>query len=360
MPDNSFLKSTTQLLVGDYVRLGERIRDKRADSGFYRVEHLELLDGPPADAMFNEGYFYGGVKAVALLIHGVGGIHVLREQDIEVLDVVDPEREARERREPYNTLPSSTLFAGGRSRTAAEQNYALQVDRDGRSDGDPAQLYPTDYPDPERRRRHIGGVEGLRRVAIARLPWPHRPSRCKYRSLPQQLAVELGVAEGDPLASAALFASLSPEQFAACQYHDPDWAAIGDLADQAMRHPQGWQAGLEALDGAVQHRLSPQDRSWLDSLFHDPVIWEEGHFQLTNGQHRLCGLRAAGVLFCPADGLHLPDDDPGEPIDAREQAVALVQAHTANRRAPEGLLARLARQVNEKLRRTVRDGPSAS
>jgi len=49
----------------------------------------------------------------------------------------------------------------------------------------------------------------------------------------------------------------------------------------------------EYLEAATQSRLGENDRSWLESLFFDPVDIEGGSY--TNGQHRGCALRFSGA-----------------------------------------------------------------
>lgn len=105
-------------------------------------------------------------------------------------------------------------------------------------------------------------------------------------------------------AAAQLFLELTEEEgFTACPYHQGRWAKVGEIAQQLLAAGD-WRQAWTDLD--VDGSLEREDRRWLDSLFRDPIRWDEGKPNLINGRHRLCALRAAGVSACPVDGLHLP------------------------------------------------------
>ncbi|MFE5517329.1 hypothetical protein ACFQ9Q_06270 [Streptomyces virginiae] len=55
-------------------------------------------------------------------------------------------------------------------------------------------------------------------------------------------------------------------------------------------------------------------------MVQDPICWDDNHDSLTNGQHRTCALRAAGVPYLPVEGRHLPDTAQRDAMDARTHA----------------------------------------
>lgn len=74
---------------------------------------------------------------------------------------------------------------------------------------------------------------------------------------------------------------------------------------------------------------------------------DAGQENLTNGQHRLCALRAAGVEVIPVYGRHLPDHDETEPSqDAHAHARRTVEdfwfARAADILGPGALSTQLA------------------
>ncbi|MFE9469378.1 hypothetical protein ACFYNW_38385 [Streptomyces virginiae] len=66
--------------------------------------------------------------------------------------------------------------------------------------------------------------------------------------------------------------------------------------------------------------LDERDREWARALVQDPICWDDNHDSLTNGQHRSCALRAAGVPYLPVEGRHLPAAAKPDAVDARTHA----------------------------------------
>ncbi len=120
--------------------------------------------------------------------------------------------------------------------------------------------------------------------------------------------------------TAEAFGELTTADFAACHYHWADWANIGAIA---LEVAESDSEALEQIEG--DERLDDEDRGWLASLFRDPICWDDGDGSLTNGQHRLCALRAAGVPACPVEGRYLPDAGYPPPLETVEHARRTVE-----------------------------------
>jgi hypothetical protein len=121
---------------------------------------------------------------------------------------------------------------------------------------------------------------------------------------------------------------------------------IGDIARRAIAGPErDWRSALTPAD---TDKLTPQDEHWLDSFALDPIAWDDGHGSITNGQHRLCALRAAGTLTCPVDGRHVPDDPYPSPVPAHEharQTITEFWSRYLTKRLRSRKLADLARRI---------------
>jgi hypothetical protein len=86
-----------------------------------------------------------------------------------------------------------------------------------------------------------------------------------------------------------------------CSYHRPDWRLIADASVTAAELA-GAGADVDALLAACDGMdLLDDERQWLYSLFAYPIVWRPGAEEVTNGQHRLCALRAAGAERVVAD-----------------------------------------------------------
>ncbi|GAA3085126.1 hypothetical protein GCM10020000_84550 [Streptomyces olivoverticillatus] len=66
--------------------------------------------------------------------------------------------------------------------------------------------------------------------------------------------------------------------------------------------------------------LSERDRKWARRMVADHLWWDEGQTRITNGQHRVCAMRAAGVTVLPVYGRYLPDRTPTATTDAQRHA----------------------------------------
>lgn len=215
----------------------------------------------------------------------------------------------------YRRAAHGTDASGARELAGEEFGSAREAVRWPNPPEDDASLYPVD-PDPISRRMLLEGVDGLRMVALSQLPWPHHLHRCahvdRFRAVEasyprisgrdrKRLGIEV---DANRAANAEFFSGLSAADFAVCEFHAPDWAAIIDVVEEhadAMPVHAAVEAASEDL------RLTEQQRFWARSLGGDPICWSDGADGLVNGQHRLCALRAAGVAAAPVDGRHLAD-----------------------------------------------------
>ncbi|MEU9033342.1 hypothetical protein AB0D45_00220 [Streptomyces sp. NPDC048352] len=126
------------------------------------------------------------------------------------------------------------------------------------------------------------------------------------------------------VAHAELFARLTPQDFAACPYHQANWTAIAEAATELAAAELDEDAERGRAAYAMEH-LEEADREWARALVPDPICWDDNHDGLTNGQHRTCALRAAGVAYLPVEGRHLPDTSPSDTVDARTHAQQTVR-----------------------------------
>ncbi|MGH3571749.1 MAG: hypothetical protein ACRDR6_22785 [Pseudonocardiaceae bacterium] len=327
----SFTKPARALRVGDYmqvlaVRFPERDRD--TDEGFHRVEWVGYLDADYSARLLCDAEWAASPVTV-VVVHGLSGALLLPDHEVRVMVWPNPERAAWERQQIWQGQPMVAL-AGLREPTEAEHAEADRLDEQLRPapPAGEADLYPVTFPDAHERAMLFDGVDGIRSVSLAALPWPHRLSKCEHlkrieaavRTYPDD---DDATDDAGQAATAEVFGELTAADFAACRYHQAAWAAIGAIALELTESGKSdWEA-LEQIDR--EQRLSGEDRKWLRSLFQDPICWDDGDASLVNGQHRLCALRAAGVSSCPIDGRHLPDAAYPAPLGPAEHARRTVE-----------------------------------
>lgn len=81
-------------------------------------------------------------------------------------------------------------------------------------------------------------------------------------------------------------------------YYNANWPRIAHVAEQLLG------SGIDPLDHGVVRReakrriVDSHDRSWLLSLFFDPIVVSLESQQYTNGRHRVHAMRRAGVRTC--------------------------------------------------------------
>jgi hypothetical protein len=120
-------------------------------------------------------------------------------------------------------------------------------------------------------------------------------------------------------AHAAAFLSESGRRaMASCKYHKPDWVRLVRIQREVLDQGDGNDVGPETHPEYSQ--LSRKGQQGLLALVADPIHWSDNDKSLTNGQHRLCALRAAGIEACPVRGKFLPETDYGDPVDASDHA----------------------------------------
>jgi hypothetical protein len=136
--------------------------------------------------------------------------------------------------------------------------------------------------------------EQFRVARVSNLPYAHNPSRCTQASHFEE-------AKWDGVAGRRFFESLTDEQFRACYYHQlADWKLVAWTSVQLYRTCRNKLKS--ELDAALsQTQLSQADQRELAFLFHDPIVWGGAAPSVTNGQHRICAIRAAGAGLCVID-----------------------------------------------------------
>ncbi|WP_331747837.1 hypothetical protein OG520_40245 (plasmid) [Streptomyces sp. NBC_00984] len=148
-------------------------------------------------------------------------------------------------------------------------------------------------------------------------------------------------------AHAELFTQLGGRDFSTCPYRRADaWKAIAE-AVLAFARTERDSDEQDRLYRAAH--LSDRDRAWFRPLIGGGHIWwDTGLKNLTNGQHCLCALRAAGVEVIPVYGRHLPDHDETKPSEtahahAKRTVANFWDTHTAAVLRPGFLSTQLAR-----------------
>ncbi|WP_233435906.1 hypothetical protein [Streptomyces anulatus] len=341
-----FDKPAHLVMVGDYLQI-HALRhpkwDMRIDEGFHRVEWIGHLAGDALDAVLNDPAWARGRLTLAS-VHGLSGILVLPEVPVTVLVQPNPERRRSDEDEAWHEGPFYEL-AG-----VTEPDLTEQLHADARLRPEPpsseAALYPSRFSSPAQRALHLDGVTGIRPVAASQLPWPHGLFKCPYGERAKALAATYPKGHSKT-AHAELFARLGDQDFAACPYHQADnWEAI-TAAVFAFARAEPDSDEQDRLYRATH--LSERDRAWFRSLIGGGHIWwDTGQQNLTNGQHRLCALRAASIEVIPVYGRHLPDHDETTPSqDALTHARRTVEdfwlSHVAAALKPGRLSTHLAR-----------------
>jgi hypothetical protein len=124
-------------------------------------------------------------------------------------------------------------------------------------------------------------------VPVNAFPYAHAPFRCDAHLPSDPHRHQRPGVIGDPTH---------------CGYHrSVDWLKLADRSVAALEQA-GSRASFDALVAACDWgELSGGESQWLYWLFADPITWRPGAERVTNGQHRLCGLRAAGARRVVAD-----------------------------------------------------------
>jgi hypothetical protein len=319
---SAFTKPAWALIVGDYVQVCANRwppQDVDTDEGFARVEHVDVVDAEVAESVFDDPTWHTMVFVVT--VNSLPGVLLLRrEDDISVMTYVNPEREAWDKRNPWFEEPLF-IVAGSRGPTSNELSAASAADQRLRPAVSEADRYVSSFADEADRRFVLDSVSGVRIVPLAALPWPHNQARCPLADLVEQ---EVGAHPDSKAAHAAAFTSdAGARAQQTCPYHRPDWPKLVRILEESI--------DLASDDPHVEQHpdygdLSDEEREWLYTLIVEPLIWDDNDSHLTNGQHRLCALRGAGIERAPVDGSYLPDTDYGGPCSAPDDAQQTIAA----------------------------------
>ncbi|MGK3203164.1 hypothetical protein [Amycolatopsis sp. MEPSY49] len=318
-----FTKPAAALPVGDYLRI-HRDRwpevDQDVDEGFARIEDLRLLDSDVARQLFAAAGW--DTTVVVATLYALPGVVLLRSEHlVEVQAQPNAERNAWEFRNPWNPEPPME-FCDSRSRTEAERRAAETVDAACRPQIEEQDWYPSRYRDPFKRRLALESRHGVRMVPLSALPWPHNQSNCRLGPLAGTLRT--AVIDAQTAHAAAFLSQDGRTAMESCRYHQPDWPRlVGILVDILGSAGAGEPQPRQHPD---YRRLSAEDQQWLGSLLEEPIDWDDRDQSLTNGQHRVCALRAARVQPCPVRGNYLLDTDYGSAIPATKQAKNAIRA----------------------------------
>lgn len=175
-------------------------------------------------------------------------------------------------------------------------------------------------------------ASSLRVVALAALPWPHNPWRCRAHTRFEELALNYppGAVQAG-VVGAHWTATLTAEEVQGCLELGGDWkmAAATAIAIVDAGIPSDRDLITQAI---VEAGLTDKTAAACRSLFTAPISWSVGDHRLTNGQHRTCALRAAGATRCIVD---LRDGEPPEvkPVPIRKAAAEFVAKYWRQRAA---------------------------
>jgi hypothetical protein len=181
-------------------------------------------------------------------------------------------------------------------------------------------------PEPEPQRR---AADDLRVVAVAELPWPHHPFRCAHaeRFSDLEQLYPPGARETGAV-GAHWHTTLTPTDYAGCGYHAADWNTAAHAAVQIAQ--AGIPTSLAALRAAIETLGVPDETAAAAlSLFTDPIGWSPGTPQVTNGQHRVCALRASGAPLAVIDTSGNTAGNAADPRSSTERAADDISAYWA-------------------------------
>lgn len=134
-------------------------------------------------------------------------------------------------------------------------------------------------------------------VLVDDLPWPFKPFRCVHYPRVRWLLD----AENPDTATAAtrcseMLTRLTPEEVAACPYHSADWGLAAEVS--VSLHREGLRPGTGVFEEAALAGGAKEDELWaIRSFWTEPISWQRGQPSVTNGQHRICGLKLSGATL---------------------------------------------------------------
>jgi hypothetical protein len=150
-------------------------------------------------------------------------------------------------------------------------------------------------PEPER----LPG-EYLRAVPVTALPFPHGAFRCPHHQRFLGLA-RLYDDLDRTVAGAHWYLTLTSDDFAQCPFHQCDWRKVADISVAILESLTPTATHDDLMVACAAQALPKQEVEGLLSLFTFPIDWTPDSPTVTNGQHRLCALRAAGAERCVVD-----------------------------------------------------------
>ncbi|RLU82519.1 hypothetical protein CTZ27_29765 [Streptomyces griseocarneus] len=323
----AFTKRATEAVVGDYLQVHAQrhpISGMGVDEGYHRVEWAGHLPPDRAGVLLADPAWTRGTVTL-LSVQGLWGTLVLPDTEVRVLVQPNVERVAEDQQEQWYNGPAHLIT--GTLVPDPEQARRADAARRPTAPDDEAGLYSSRISDPHQRALLLEGNSGVRPVAAAALPWPHYLFKCAFADRAKALNDTYpDTPDAAQAAHADLFAQLRPDEFASCPYHQADdWPAI---ARAVLAHAEAEQIGDEerARELSAMEDLSERDRHWAHRMLTDRIRWDEDLSRLTNGQHRVCAMRAAGVEILPVYGRYLPEQAPIAPTDAKRHARQAVTA----------------------------------
>lgn len=142
----------------------------------------------------------------------------------------------------------------------------------------------------------------LDEVAVAELPWPWHPFKCRWEERFKQLVPHYDDLDDSERARhfGAMIAGLSEQELGQCPYHVADWRLAAELAvifhrNEKSPAAQGFEREVRKLGGG------PAEIEAIRSLWEEPISWTPGSPVVGNGQHRVCALKCAGAEIALVD-----------------------------------------------------------
>lgn len=132
---------------------------------------------------------------------------------------------------------------------------------------------------------------------LVSLPWPHGLFRCAHKRLFDDAMPDAARCHPEDCQSyvEAVARRLPEVQVRRCPYHRPDWKRAAEVAIGCWQE-SGCDEQSDLGKAFSRANLSEETRWAAESFFIEP-IWINGPL-LGNGQHRVCGMKLAGVTRC--------------------------------------------------------------
>jgi len=143
-------------------------------------------------------------------------------------------------------------------------------------------------------------VADFQPVEVRRLPLFHAPFKCAHavrfeRFLRGAQQLSMTSDEAELVAGAQFYTSLSSGDFEVCDFHDGNWSQIAEASIELLANLSTFDPDAIGTRADAAFPGKGTDAAWLASLFWDPIVWRDGQSTVTNGQHRLCAIRASGA-----------------------------------------------------------------